>query len=124
MHEMSIIQSLTGQIAEHLPAEAHPQNVTITVGSLEHLDTEVMQLAWDAATQESPLQNTRLTIERVAIRVRCRSCDEEFAPLDAAYLVCPECGIARPEVLEGWGVTLKSIEATRLKASTMAEARA
>ena len=121
---MSIIQSLTGQIAEHLPAKAHPQNVTITVGSLEHLDAEVMQLAWDVATRESPLQNTQLTIERVDVRVRCRSCDQEFAPLDAAYLVCPECGLARPEVLEGWGVTLKSIEATRLKASAMVEVRA
>jgi len=111
VHEMSIVQALTLEIGEHLPPEASLIRVVVEVGSLEHLDETVMQTAWDAVIMDKPLEGAKLDVERIAVRVRCRSCATEYAPEVQSYLACPDCGEARPEVLAGWGVTLRTLEA-------------
>jgi hydrogenase nickel incorporation protein HypA/HybF len=122
MHEMSIVQSLRDSVAEHLPDDAVLDSVVVQVGSLEHLDEAVMQVAWEASGGPGPCGGAELEIEFVEVKVRCRSCHTEYAPENAAYLVCPNCGTARPEILEGWGVTLKTIEARRAPAAAASEA--
>ncbi len=111
MHEISIVQSLANGILEHLPAGADLIRAVVEVGSLEHVDDEVMQTAWTAVTMAPPLENASLVIERIPVRVCCRSCSTEYSPEIQAYLACPSCGEARPEVLAGWGVVLRSLEA-------------
>jgi len=110
MHELSIASSLRDQVLEHLPVGLQLHKVTIEVGSLEHLDDAVMQLAWEVLCAEPPLEGSALTILHVPVLVRCRACDHEHAPEHQAPLHCPLCGKARPEVLEGWGIVLKSLE--------------
>lgn len=111
MHEFSIIQALADGIHVHLPGNAHLRKAVVEVGSLEHLDEELMQAAWEAATHNPCLSDAVLDIRRVAVRVRCRGCLHEYVPAELAYLACPHCGEARPDVLEGWGVTLRTLEA-------------
>ena len=111
MHEMSIVQALTDGIRQHLPTGATLVRAVVEVGSLEHLDESVMQSAWHATTTEPPLRGATLEVERIGVRIRCRSCAHEYAPEVQAYLACPRCGEARPDVLAGWGVTLRTLEA-------------
>lgn len=111
MHEASICQSLVEQVRGCLPDGATPTLVRIDVGQLEHLDDEVMGAMWSAMTQDTDLSGTVLEIEHTPVRVRCGSCGAEYRPEDLMLLVCPDCGSARPELLAGTGVILRTIEA-------------
>ncbi len=124
MHEMSVVSALCDQVREHLPPATRLVEVTVEVGSLEHLDEEVMRLAWETFTADSSLEGGRLRVERVPVRVRCESCGHEHAPEHPACLLCPVCGDARPRVLEGWGVVLRSLEAEPVSEAAAADAEA
>ena len=110
MHELSIASSLRDQVLEHLPAGLKLRSVTIEVGSLEHLDDAVMQVAWEVLSDEPPLEGSTLNMLHVPVLVRCRACDHEYSPEHQAALQCPDCGKAQPEILAGWGIVLKSLE--------------
>ena len=111
MHEMSIVQSLADGIRQHLPPGASLVRAVVEVGSLEHLDEDVMRSAWDAVSMAPPLEGAALAGRHVPVSARCRHCDHGYAPEVQAYLACPRCGEARPDVLAGWGVTLRTLEA-------------
>lgn len=111
MHELSIVQALTDGIRRHMPPGAVLVRAVVEVGMLEHLDPDAVQTAWTAFTDAPALAGAKLEIRWTSVRIRCRSCGYEHAPDRTEYLVCPECGQARPDVLEGWGVTLRTIEA-------------
>jgi len=112
MHEMSVVSALCDRVLEHLPPDTRLVEATVKVGSLEHLDEAVVQLAWEVYTDDRPpLAGGTLTIEWVAVRVRCGECGAAYEPEHQAFLVCPACERARPEILEGWGITLHTLEA-------------
>ena len=110
MHEASITEALVDQVREHVPAGARLVSVSIEVGELEHLDGEVMRTIFTAATEGTALAGATLEIERVALKVRCRGCGTTHEPEDAAMLMCPECGRVLPDVIEGSGMLLRSLE--------------
>lgn len=114
MHEMAIVQSLLEQVRSFMPDQAVLNEIHLEVGDLEHLDGDVMRTALAALTDGSELQGAALHIRRIPIRVRCRSCGHEYEPEDAAVLLCPECGLVQPEILQGTGVLLKSLEIDQL----------
>lgn len=110
MHELAIVQSLLEQVRSFMPEEAVLSEIRLEVGGLEHLDGEVMRTVFAAITEGSELQGAALSIRRIPVRVRCRSCGHEYEPEDVAILLCPECGLVQPEILQGTGVLLKSLE--------------
>jgi hydrogenase nickel incorporation protein HypA/HybF len=110
MHEASVTQALVEQVREALPPAGVLQQVRIEVGELEHLDAEVMRVMWSAFIEGTELVGAGLSVSPVPLRVRCGSCGREYAPEDPAILVCPFCAAARPEVLAGRGIVLRSLE--------------
>jgi len=110
MHETSIIDSLIEQVGTFAPPGAEVEVVRIDVGQLEHLDDEIMRLAWKAMTPDTPCAGAVLEIDRIPVHVRCQACSHEYQPEDEAMLVCPECASAQPEILQGAGVLLRSLE--------------
>jgi hydrogenase nickel incorporation protein HypA/HybF len=110
MHEMSIVQSLLEQVRSFMPEQAVLKDVHLEVGGLEHLDGDVMQTVFTALTEGSELGGAALRIVRIPVRIRCRACGHEYEPEDAAVLLCPECGVVQPEILQGTGVLLRSLE--------------
>ena len=110
MHEAAIIQGLLEQVGPFVPEGAVLKEVRIDVGRLEHLDETVMQATWSALTQGTDFAETALRIDRIPVRLRCRACGREYEPQDLMQLACPACGVARPAVLAGGGVLLRSLE--------------
>jgi hydrogenase nickel incorporation protein HypA/HybF len=86
------------------------KEVLIEVGQLEHLDGDLMRSAWSALTAGTELAEAMLSVTRIPVRVRCKSCGHEHEPPEVVLLLCPSCGAGRPEVQEGSGVLLRSIE--------------
>jgi hydrogenase nickel incorporation protein HypA/HybF len=112
MHEAAITQALLEQVRGLVPAGASLREVHVEIGELEHLDGEVMRTVWAALLLDAGLDGAALRIDRVPLRVRCGACGTEYRPEDPAILLCPDCGAVRPEVLEGSGVLLRSLEVT------------
>ena len=110
MHEAAITRALINQVQALIPKGARVDACCIEIGELEHLDEVVMQTMWRAMIEESGLRGAALEIRQVALRVRCGACGEGYEPEDRAILFCPKCGAVRPEVLQGAGVTLRSLE--------------
>lgn len=110
VHEASILGALIGQVKSFLPKGASLESVHVEVGDLEHLDEEVMRFLWGAMTVASGLEGARLEVTRVPVKIRCAGCETEYEPANVADLTCPACRATRPEVIQGSGVVLRSLE--------------
>jgi hydrogenase nickel incorporation protein HypA/HybF len=110
MHEAAIADALLEQVRTLVPQGTRVRSVKIEVGGLEHLDSLVLDAAWSGLTDGGPLAGTKLEVQRTPVRVRCRACEQESQPEDPAILTCRSCGAVRPEVIEGSGILLRSLE--------------
>ncbi len=110
MHEAAIAAALLEQVRTLTPSGANVQSLKIEVGELEHIDDLVFDAAWSGVTHDGPLENSRVIIERIPVRVRCQACSAESEPEDHAILTCRACGAVRPEVIKGSGILLRSLE--------------
>lgn len=110
MHEASIVNSLIEQVKAFTPPRAVVLSVRVEVGVLEHLDEDVIRNLWSMFAEDAALRGAALEVTRIPLRVRCGECGTVHDPPDPVLLFCPTCGVARPEVLNGSGVVLKSIE--------------
>ncbi len=101
MHEYSVAQHIATILSE--VAEEHGRSVqaaTVAVGPLSMIVPELLQEAWAAITDGSPLQGSELRIEHVAIRATCQDCGhdtESFTP----FIKCEACGSLRLKLASG-----------------------
>lgn len=111
MHELGITQS----IVEIALRTAQGQNakkihlVTLEVGSLAGVVPEALQFCYEACCKETLLEGSRLLIEAVAARARCRDCGSEY-PLTDLLGCCPECDSAASDLLCGEEMRIKEME--------------
>ena len=110
MHEMSIAMSLINQVLEVASRNnAHRvDEVVLEVGFLRQVVPEAMQMAWEAVTEDTPATGSVLTIKEVSPEAECRKCGTRFVPRIDSFL-CPGCGKADVEVIEGNDIVLKSM---------------
>ncbi len=110
MHEAAITAALLEQVRSFLPERGRLIEVHIEVGEMEHLDPVVMETLFAVSTEDTRMAGAVLTIYPVPLSVCCENCMENWMPEDPALLVCPQCGVARPKIIEGSGVLLRSLE--------------
>ncbi len=110
MHEMSIAMGLMEALLE-LAAERRARrilDVEVICGVMQQVVPEALQLAFEAASQNTVAQGAKLQIVEEAISVRCRSCGQEYAAAIDNYR-CPICGEADAEIIGGRDIILKSV---------------
>jgi hydrogenase nickel incorporation protein HypA/HybF len=110
VHEAAITAALVEQVRSFLPEGGRLIEVHVEVGEMEHLDSGVMEMLWSVSIEDTELSGATLTVYPVLLLVRCEACQDDWLPEDPAMLVCPGCGAARPKILEGSGVLLRSLE--------------
>ena len=110
MHETAITEALLDHVREFMPDRGRLVSVRVQLGALEHIQPEVMATVWEVMTKDTAFAASILTFTHVALRVACQACGNEYEPEDAAILLCPECGVVRPKVLSGRGVTLLALD--------------
>ncbi len=118
MHEMSIATELLAAtlaaIDEHtdelagLPDGPRVEAVEVEIGLLRQVVPEALQMAWQAATEGTPLARAALTTTEAAPLARCRACDLPFTPAIDDYL-CPRCSQADVDILAGDDILLMAI---------------
>jgi len=111
MHELSVCQALIGQV-EKVARENGAQRVVsivIAVGPLSGVEARLLEHAYPIAAAGTMAEQARLTIETVAVRVRCRSCGAETGA-QPNRLVCGACDDWQVDVVAGEEMLLTRVE--------------
>ncbi len=110
MHEMSIAMALVDQL-QRIAAEQHATRITeveVRCGVLRQVAPEALELAFCAASADTPAAGAVLTVVEEGLRARCRACGQEFEAAIDNYL-CPQCRMADVELLAGRDIVLQSV---------------
>jgi len=111
MHELSIATELLRQAAE-IGSEhgaIRVSEIVLAVGVMEQVVPDALETALAAISDGTLLQGARLTVRVVPVRAECRGCGHVYAA-DISSFACPACRQADPEIIEGKGIVLESLE--------------
>jgi hydrogenase nickel incorporation protein HypA/HybF len=120
MHELSIASAVVDSVLEFLDAHQVKKVLTVrlAVGELSHVEADQLQFCYTAITQETPMENSTLEIERIAAVVECPRCtyrgrpkywEDALSAAPIATLECPTCqGAVEP--VEGNDCAIKTIQ--------------
>ena len=113
MHELSVAQSIVDLVLEHIPRDTGicVQSVKIRLGDLAGVIPESLEFCYDSIIGETPLQGSRLDIDRVPARVECRDCGEAFVNQGGTY-VCPSCNGTNLAILTGTDLQVVEVVVT------------
>ena len=111
MHELTVVSSIFKIILE--AAESNNltkiSKISIKVGRQRHLAPDLMKFAFDSISKDTIAAGAILNIERVDIKLKCRSCGLDFIVEDNTY-ICISCGSPVLETISGKDLLIESIE--------------
>ena len=111
MHELSVALSLVElaqEEAERLGRRVRA--VHLRLGALSGVASEALLASYEIACADTPLEGSRLVIEKVAVVVFCPRCQAERALDSVQWFGCSECGTLAPEVRRGKELELVALE--------------
>ena len=111
MHELGITKSIV-DIAEKYALEQGAKrvlSVTVAVGELSGVIADAVEFCFEVCSKGTLLEQSKLNIERIAGRGRCRECGAE-ADMDTMTFSCPACGSFTLEPLAGEELSIKEME--------------
>ena len=111
MHELGIAQSIVEIAEENARQQGATRGlaVTVEVGALSGVMAESLEFCFDACCRETLLDGSRLKIEQVPARARCRECRQEY-DLANFFDNCPACDSAASDLLSGEELRIKEME--------------
>ena len=110
MHEMSIVSGIL-DIAENEARSAGARvinSVEIEVGGLAGVEIPSLEFCFEVARRGTLAAGAELIIHEIPGRGHCPDCDREVA-VEYFMAVCPECGQALLEILQGRELRVRSI---------------
>ena len=80
MHEMSIAKNIIDIIHTAMPdvGRTHVERVAVEIGEMSAVAIPSLEFCFQAATEGGPLQDARLDVRIVPIRMECHFCGFEF----------------------------------------------
>ncbi len=111
MHEFSIVTNII-DIAIGSADQNGLKNVTcveIEIGKASGIEPSAMEFAWESACKNTMLENARLVMHFIPVRLQCRSCGIQYEP-DEIYNPCPACGEINAKILSGKELRVVAIE--------------
>lgn len=111
MHELSVCQSMLGQIEEIAREHAaHTvSRVKVQIGPLSGVEPQLLAQAFPLAVAGTIAEGASLELENLPIRVHCRQCGAD-SDAQANRLVCGTCGHWDTQLLSGDEMLLASVE--------------
>jgi hydrogenase nickel incorporation protein HypA/HybF len=112
LHELTIAQEIVRLIKGSLSSEqlSRVRQVNVTVGELTAVEEECLRFSFEAVVRDSPLAKSRLNVELVKARLKCRECKKEHSPEDSFYSPCPDCGAFGADVIAGDELSVTSVD--------------
>jgi hydrogenase nickel incorporation protein HypA/HybF len=117
MHELSIISSVVDSVIESL--EKYPgarvTEVRLKVGALAAVVEDSLQFCYGLATDETPLEGSRLVIKILPVMVHCEACGTDGEIESLQSFRCPHCGEPANDIRQGRELEIDAIEIEEAK---------
>jgi hydrogenase nickel incorporation protein HypA/HybF len=109
VHELSICASIADIATRH--AAGRPVSViNVRVGQLRQIVPDTLVYCWGLLCEETSLAGSRIIVETVPARIRCRSCERTADVGDLPVFACGGCGGIDVEIVAGEEFLITSLE--------------
>ena len=109
MHELSICASIADIATRH--AAGRPVSViNVQVGQLRQIVPDTLVYCWGLVCEETSLAGSRIIVETVPSRIRCRSCERTADVGDLPVFACAGCGGIDVQIVAGEEFLITSLE--------------
>jgi hydrogenase nickel incorporation protein HypA/HybF len=109
VHELSICASIADIATRH--AAGRPVSViNVRVGQLRQIVPDTLVYCWGLLCEETSLEGSRIIVETVPARIRCRSCEQTADVGDLPVFACAGCGGIDVEIVAGEEFLITSLE--------------
>ncbi len=109
MHELSICGSIA-DIVTRRAAGRGVKVINVRVGQLRQVVPDTLVYCWELVSAETPLAGSRISVESVPARIRCRSCEQVTDVGAVPVFACGGCGGFDAEVVSGEEFLITSLE--------------
>lgn len=110
MHELPVTEEILRIALQHA-GTSRITAIHLVVGELTSFIDDAIQFYFDILSPGTHAEGAQLHFKRVPVRFRCRSCGEEFAPVNHDWH-CPGCSALGGDVIAGKEFHVESIEVT------------
>ena len=111
MHELSLCGSIANIVTRH--AAGRPVSVIhVQVGQLRQVVPDTLVFCWELVSEGTPLAGSRIDVEGVPARMRCRACGHVAEVGDLPVFACCDCGSIDAEVISGEEFMVTSLDLT------------
>lgn len=100
MHELSLCGAIA-DIAERQAGDRPVGVIHVQVGQLRQVVPDTLEFCWSMVVADTPLDGSRLELDRVAALLRCRDCAAEFGLSEPLTFACAACGGIGVDVIAG-----------------------
>ena len=112
MHEMGIAEELVKIAMDAIPEDMDDPKVAILnlrIGKLASVVAHSLTFCIEIITKDTPLENVRLVIESVPVKIQCKVCRQEWA-VDTPMFKCPDCENGEVAMITGREIEITSME--------------
>jgi hydrogenase nickel incorporation protein HypA/HybF len=109
VHELSICSSIADIAARHAGGRT-VSVINVRVGQLRQIVPDTLVYCWTLVSEQTPLAGSRISVESVPARIRCRTCDRSADVGDAPSFACGDCGGVEVEIVAGEEFLITSLE--------------
>ena len=109
MHELSVCASIADIVTRRAAGRA-VSVINVRAGQLRQIVPDTLVYCWGLLCEDTPLAGSRIVVESVPARIRCRSCGNEADVGDLPVFACAGCGGIDVEVVAGEEFLVTSLE--------------
>lgn len=109
MHELSICSSIA-DIATRHAAGRTVVVINMRIGQLRQIVPGTLVYCWELVCADTPLAGSRISVDYVPARIRCRSCAQVTDLGEVPLFACGGCDGSDVEVVSGEEFLITSLE--------------
>ncbi len=108
MHELSLSSAIVNTVEKHA-AGRRVTVVSLRVGALRQVVPDTLEFYFEFVARGSVCEGAVLEQELIAVVLRCRACEHEWA-IEIPAFRCPDCGGSDVAIAAGNEFEVESIE--------------
>jgi hydrogenase nickel incorporation protein HypA/HybF len=109
MHELSICGSIADIVIQHAAGRT-VKVINVRAGQLRQILPDTLVYCWELVSADTPLAGSRISVEVVPARIRCRSCGHVTDVGAVPVFSCGGCGGCDVAVVSGEEFLITSLE--------------
>jgi hydrogenase nickel incorporation protein HypA/HybF len=109
VHELSICGSIADIVTRRADGRA-VKVINVRAGQLRQIVPETLVYCWELVSADTPLAGSRISVESVPVRIRCRSCGHVTDVGALPVFACEDCAGFDAEIVSGEEFLITSLE--------------